>query len=83
MNLAEKIQNGIHHLPELLLQEVLDFIGYLEYRHGVPKRAYDSENRQNGDSVAVQAIAAFRGSGKGGGTERLLAARRADREQEA
>ncbi|MBF0425467.1 MAG: DUF2281 domain-containing protein [Magnetococcales bacterium] len=34
-NLAEKIQDELRRLPEPLIQEVLDFIGYLAYRHGL------------------------------------------------
>ena len=34
-NLAERIQEKISRLPEPLVQEVLDFIGDLGYRHGL------------------------------------------------
>ncbi len=83
MNLTEKIQNGIHRLPEPLVQEVLDFIGYLEFRYGLTEPNISSNGQRNCDQMAIQSIAAFRGSGKGKGTERLLADRRADFEQEA
>ncbi len=82
MNLAEKIQSGIHRLPEPLVQEVLDFIGYLEFRHQLMEPNIRRHGQRNGDQMAVQSIAAFRGSGQGGGTERLLADRQADFEQE-
>jgi hypothetical protein len=35
MKTAEKIQEEVSKLPEPLAREVLDFIGYLEYRHGL------------------------------------------------
>lgn len=35
MNTAEKIMREIQNLPEPLAQEVLDFIGYLEFKHGL------------------------------------------------
>ncbi|MBF0419465.1 MAG: hypothetical protein HQL78_04800 [Magnetococcales bacterium] len=34
-NLAERIQDRISRLPEPLMLEVLDFIGYLGHRHGL------------------------------------------------
>ncbi|MBF0143039.1 MAG: hypothetical protein HQL59_06225 [Magnetococcales bacterium] len=33
MSLAERIQHEVSRLPEPLVREVLDFIGYLEYAH--------------------------------------------------
>jgi hypothetical protein len=82
MNVAEKIQDEIYGLPEPLQQEVLDFIGYLEVRHGLIKPKVGRDGQRNAAQTAVQSVAAFRGSGKGGGVERLLATRRADRERE-
>lgn len=35
MDIAEKIYNQVSRLPELLAREVLDFIEYLEKKHGV------------------------------------------------
>lgn len=35
MTIADRIQQEVCRLPEDLAQEVLDFIGYLEYRHGL------------------------------------------------
>lgn len=35
MNTVEKIYREASHLPEALAREVLDFIGYLEVRHGL------------------------------------------------
>lgn len=35
MDLAERVQHEICQLPPPLVQEVLDFIGYLAYRHGL------------------------------------------------
>ncbi|MBF0628275.1 MAG: hypothetical protein HQL91_08635 [Magnetococcales bacterium] len=34
-DLTERIQNELNRLPGPLAREVLDFIGYLEYRHGL------------------------------------------------
>lgn len=34
-SLSERIQDKISRLPEPLVLEVLDFIGYLGYRHGL------------------------------------------------
>ncbi|MEO5369201.1 MAG: DUF2281 domain-containing protein [Magnetococcus sp. DMHC-1] len=39
MSLTERIHREVSHLPEPLIQEVLDFIGYLEYRYGLRKDA--------------------------------------------
>lgn len=35
MNIAEVICREAHRLPEPLAREVLDFIGYLEAKHGL------------------------------------------------
>ncbi|MBF0146513.1 MAG: DUF2281 domain-containing protein [Magnetococcales bacterium] len=82
MDPAEKVQHELRRLPEPLIQEVLDFIGYLEYRHGLTNPA-PPRIRHSVESMAGQAIAAFRGSGKGGGTQRLLTERRSDLGREA
>ena len=36
-NLSERVQHEIGQLPVPLVQEVLDFIGYLDHRHGLDK----------------------------------------------
>ncbi len=36
-NLSERIQHEIGQLPAPLLQEVINFIGYLAHRHGIEK----------------------------------------------
>ena len=36
-NLSERVQYEIRQLPAPLIQEVLDFIGYLAHRHGLDK----------------------------------------------
>lgn len=38
MNTAEKIMLEIQRLPEPLAMEVLDFIGYIELKHGLKSR---------------------------------------------
>ena len=35
MSTAEQIMREIQKLPEPLVQEVLDFIGYIELKHGL------------------------------------------------
>jgi hypothetical protein len=35
MSTAEKIYHEVRRLPEALAREVLDFIGYLEVKHGL------------------------------------------------
>ena len=35
MNIAEKIYEEVCRLPVLLAREVLDFIGYIEAKHGI------------------------------------------------
>ncbi|MBF0436944.1 MAG: hypothetical protein HQL77_16445 [Magnetococcales bacterium] len=81
-NLAERIQDQMSRLPEPLMLEVLDFIGYLEHRYGLVGPDV-LRSRHAVQCTTEQAIAAFRGSGKGGGTERLLSERRSDLGQEA
>ncbi|MEO5377838.1 MAG: DUF2281 domain-containing protein [Magnetococcus sp. DMHC-6] len=83
INLAEKIQNKIDRLPEPLIQEVLKFINFLEFRHGFMEPNINKKEQQNCNQIAIQTIAAFRGSGKGGGTKRLLADRQIDLDLEA
>lgn len=38
MSTAEQIMREIQKLPESLVQEVLDFIGYIELKHGLKDR---------------------------------------------
>jgi hypothetical protein len=38
MSTAEQIMREIQKLPEPLVQEVLDFIGYIELKHGLKDR---------------------------------------------
>lgn len=38
MNTVDKIYLEVRRLPEALAQEVLDFIGYLELKHGLRDR---------------------------------------------
>lgn len=40
-NLSERVQYEIRQLPAPLVQEVLDFIGYLAHRHGLDKADTD------------------------------------------
>lgn len=50
MNLADKIHQHAQRLPEPLAREVLDFIGYLEQKHGVEPLV----SRQEGHLKAAQ-----------------------------
>lgn len=36
MNMAERVFEEVRSLPEFELREVLDFVGYLKTRHGIP-----------------------------------------------
>jgi len=45
--IARKIAEEVDRLPEPLAQEVLDFVQYLEYKHGIG-------NRQIGDLEQAQ-----------------------------
>ena len=38
MNTADKIMQEVQRLPEPLAREVLDFIGYIELKHGLKER---------------------------------------------
>jgi hypothetical protein len=38
MSTAEQIMREIQKLPESLAREVLDFIGYIEFKHGLKDR---------------------------------------------
>lgn len=67
--LHNRLMDEIRLIPESRLAELFDFIHF--FRLGVAA------------SAAPDAVAAFRGRGKGGSTERLLADRQTDREREA
>ncbi|MBF0180819.1 MAG: hypothetical protein HQM03_12425 [Magnetococcales bacterium] len=52
MDMADRIHNEVRRLPDLLAQEVLDFIGYLEYRHGLKNRsAMEDLTMAQGDAM--------------------------------
>ena len=36
MNIAEKVFEEVRTLPEFEMREVLDFVGFLKSRHGIP-----------------------------------------------
>ena len=36
MNMAKKVFEEVRTLPEFELREVLDFVGFLKIRHGIP-----------------------------------------------
>ena len=38
MNTADQIMKEVRRLPERLAREVLDFIGYIELKHGLKDR---------------------------------------------
>ena len=54
MNIAEKTHKEAKHLPEPLAREVLSFIGYLEYRHGLRDPA--TEDLRNAQHSALEKI---------------------------
>lgn len=41
MSIAEEIYDEVRRLPEPLSREVLDFIGYLEVKHGLAEKKVD------------------------------------------
>lgn len=43
MNLADQIYQEVRRLPEPLAQEVFDFIGYLEAKHGLPSQGVEEQ----------------------------------------
>ena len=45
MKIAEKIYYEAQRLPEHLAQEVLDFIGYIELKHGLKNELDDDSKR--------------------------------------
>ncbi|HEX9591946.1 MAG TPA: hypothetical protein VGB12_01140 [bacterium] len=38
MNTTDQIMKEVRRLPETLAREVLDFIGYIEFKHGLRDR---------------------------------------------
>jgi len=54
MNIAEKIYEEARRLPALLAREVLDFIGYIEAKHGL-NDAQD-QNLKEAQQVAMQDV---------------------------
>lgn len=48
MDIAEEIYREARRLPEPIAREVLDFIGYLEMKHGLDDaRVYDLKQAQS------------------------------------
>lgn len=52
MSTADKIMREIERLPESLAREVLDFIGYIEFKHGLKDRLTE-EMKQAQEPVMV------------------------------
>jgi len=52
MNMAEKIFEEVRTLPEFELREVLDFVGFLKTRHGIP--ALVTSNEASADWAELQ-----------------------------
>lgn len=75
MGATERITKLIESLPEREVAEILDFAEFLATRHR-------EEPRPASAATIADSIAAFRGQGRGGSVERLLAERRADSQHE-
>ncbi len=54
MSTAEQIIREIQKLPEPLVREVLDFIGYIELKHGIRDRL--TEELKQAQTPAMQHI---------------------------
>ena len=46
MNIADRIYEEVRRLPEPLTREVLDFIGYLEAKHGLSAGGWKTSRRR-------------------------------------
>lgn len=51
MNMAEKVFEEVRTLPEFELREVLDFVGFLKTRQGIPVLAASSDAAADWDSL--------------------------------
>ncbi len=56
MNLAERVFEEVRALPEFELREVLDFVGYLKSRHGLPAVAASNDAVVDWDGLQVHAL---------------------------
>lgn len=54
MSTAEQIMREIRKLPEPLAREVLDFIGYIEIKHGLKDRI--TEELKNAQEPAMRHV---------------------------
>jgi hypothetical protein len=55
MNMAERVFEEVRALPEFELREVLDFVGYLKSRHGLPAIAASNDAVVDWDGLQVHA----------------------------
>lgn len=56
MTQAEILVEEANQLPEPLLQEVLDFVGYLRMKHNIPSaNDWDKQMEQDAESGALDA----------------------------
>ncbi|MDP1527675.1 MAG: hypothetical protein Q8M20_17875 [Rhodocyclaceae bacterium] len=55
MNMAERVFEEVRALPEFELREVLDFVGYLKSRHGLPTVAASNDAVVDWDGLQVHA----------------------------
>jgi len=51
MNLAEKVFEEVRTLPEFEMREVLDFVGFLKTRHGIPALAASNDAAADWDKL--------------------------------
>lgn len=54
MGIAEKIYQEVRRLPESLAREVLEFVGYLEIKHGL--RDVQSEDLKAAQEPAMRRV---------------------------
>ena len=54
MNIADRIYQEVRRLPEPLTREVLDFIGYLEAKHGLKESGV--EGLKEAQTPAMDAV---------------------------
>jgi len=53
-DIARKIAEEVDHLPDPLAQEVLDFVQYLEYKHGLAN--HQSEDLKQAQQPAMDRL---------------------------
>lgn len=78
--LQERVIEEIRQIPESRLPEIFDILHF--FRLGIQSAESTGKTPISTFQQDTDSIAAFRGKGRGGASERLLAERQADRERE-